>query len=531
MKILTAAQMREIDRITIEELGMPSLTLMENAGLRFVEVLESRFAPIAQQRIAILCGKGNNGGDGLVIARQLWMRHGIHPRVILLADPITLSPDAAVNFRFLTRIGREPWVVRGLEEWITAKQDLLDSTLLIDAILGTGLQQPLEGFTLEVVSDVNSTFAHVPIAAVDIPTGLPSDSGDYFGEAVHATLTVTFTAPKVSQIFPPNRDCAGELVVRSIGTPPELLLERSDFFLNLLEPSDVAPLLEPRMPDAHKGDFGHVLLIAGSRGRTGAAALAGQAALRSGAGLVTVATAQSALPVIAASMPELMTEALPETDTGSISMRAFDHGLLRKLVDGKTLLAIGPGLSQHPDTAALVRRMVQEFAREVHLPMVLDADALNALAGAAELLDGRECVTVITPHPGEMARLAGISTSDVQSRRVETARAMAMGHHIYVVLKGHGTLIAEPGGQVFVATTGNPGMATAGMGDSLTGITAAFLAQFAGRPAAQVIAAAVYLHGLAGDLAAAELGEIPVTAGDIMRFFPQALRRVSPRLA
>ncbi len=527
MKILTAAQMREIDRITIEELGMPSLTLMENAGMRFVEVLESRFAPIGRQRIAILCGKGNNGGDGLVIARQLWMRHGLHPRVILLADPERLSADAAVNYRYLTRIGpqigMDPRIVRNLEEWITAKQDLLDCTLLIDAILGTGLQRSLEGLTLEVVSDVNSTFAHIPIVAVDMPTGLPSDTGDYCGEAVHATLTVTFTAPKVSQIFEPNRHCAGEVVVRSIGTPPELLLERNDFFLNLLEPSDVSPLLERRMPDAHKGDFGHVLLIAGSRGKTGAAALAGQAALRAGAGLVTVATAESALPVIAASMSELMTEALPETDAGSISTRAFDSGLLQKIVDGKTLLAIGPGLSQHPDTVVLVRRIVQE----VQLPLVLDADALNALAGATELLDGRDRVMVITPHPGEMARLAGISTSDVQSRRVETARAMAMGHHIYVVLKGHATLIAEPGGQVFVSTTGNPGMATAGMGDSLTGITAAFLAQFAGRPAAQVISAAVYLHGLAGDLAAAELGEMPVTAGDIMRFFPSALRKVA----
>ena len=238
-------------------------------------------------------------------------------------------------------------------------------------------------------------------------------------------------------------------------------------------------------------------------------------------------TAESALPVIAASMPELMTEALPETDTGSISTRAFDYGLLQKLVDGKTLLAIGPGLSQHPDTVAFVRRIVQESGKDTQLPLVIDADALNALAGATELLDGRERVIVITPHPGEMARLAGVSTSDVQSRRVETARAMAMGHHIYVVLKGHGTLIAEPGGQVFVSATGNPGMATGGMGDSLTGITAAFLAQFAGRPPAQVISAAVYLHGLAGDLAAAELGQIPVTASDIMRFFPQALRRIA----
>ncbi len=523
MKILTAAQMREIDRITIEELGLPSLTLMENAGARFVEALEARFAPLGKQRITLLCGKGNNGGDGFVIARQLWMRHNIVPRIILLADPQQLSPDAAVNYRYLTRIGIEAFVVRNLEEWITAKQDLLDSTLLIDAILGTGLQRPLDGLALEVVSDVNSSFAHVPIVAVDMPSGLPSDSGDYFGEAVRAAVTITFTAPKVSQIFPPNSYSAGELVVQSIGTPPELLLERGDFFLNLLEPADVAPLLGKRLRDAHKGDFGHVLLVAGSRGKTGAAALAGRAALVAGAGLVTVATAESALPLIAASMPELMTEALPETESGAISMRAFDYGLLDKMLEGKTLLAIGPGLSQHPETAAMVKRIVHESK----LPMVIDADGLNALAGATELLDGRERTIVVTPHPGEMGRLTGISSSDVQARRVETARAMAMGHQIYVVLKGHTSLIAEPGGQVFVSNTGNPGMASAGMGDSLTGITAAFLAQFSGRPAAQVISAAVYLHGLAGDLAAAELGELPVTASDIMRFFPAALKKVS----
>jgi len=519
MKILTAAQMREIDRITTEDLGLPSLTLMENAGVRFVEALRSRYAPLEKHRITILCGKGNNGGDGFVIARQLAME-GCAPRVVLLAEPSKLTGDTAVNYRFLTRAGLDPLVVCSMAEWALVKPGLLDSTMIVDAILGTGLARPLEGFYLEIVSDLNGGFPPVPVVAVDMPSGLPSDSGDYFGEAVRASMTVTFTAPKLSQIFAPNASLCGDLVVKQIGTPPHLLLERPDFFLNLLEPSDVTPLLGPRLPESHKGDFGHVLVIAGACGKTGAAVLAGSAALRVGAGLVTVATAESALATVAASMPELMTEALPETDTGSISTRAFDYDKLAGIIHSKTLLAIGPGIGQDPETVELVRRIVREFT----LPMVIDADALNALVGVTELLDGRDRIIVITPHPGEMSRLAGIPTSDVQSRRVETARAMAMAHHIYVVLKGHRTLIAEPGGQVFVSTTGNPGMATAGMGDTLTGIIAAFLGQFSGHPPAQVISAAVYLHGLAGDLAASEVGEMPLVAGDIMRFFPRALR-------
>lgn len=522
MKILTAAQMRELDRITTDDLGLPSLTLMENAGIRFVEVLQSRYGPLGNHRITILCGKGNNGGDGFVIARQLAMAGG-EPRVVLLAEPTELEGDAAANYRAMTNWGIDPYVAASMNEWMLVKPSLLDSTIIVDAIVGTGLTRPLDGFYLEIAGDINAGFPPVPVVAVDMPSGLPSDSGDYFGGAVKAALTVTFTAPKISQVFPPNVSVCGDLVVKQIGTPQRLLNRRPDLFLNLLEACDIAELLGPRLPDTNKGDYGHVLVIAGARGKTGAAALAGQAALRAGAGLVTVATAESALPTVAASMPELMTEALPETDTGAISTRAFDYERLSKLVKSKTLLAMGPGLGQHPETVELVRRIVKEF----ELPMVLDADALNALAATPELLDGRERVIIITPHPGEMARLVGIPTSDVQSRRVETARAFAMAHHIYVVLKGHRTLIAEPGGQVFVSTTGNPGMAAAGMGDSLTGIVAAFLGQFHGRPASQVIAAAVYLHGLAGDLAAKELGQQALTASDLMRHFPQAIREAA----
>lgn len=521
MKIVTAAEMREVDRLTIEELGLSGLLLMENAGVQFLQAMERRFPRLKEERITILCGKGHNGGDGMVVARQLWMR-GNAPRVVLLADPAALRGEPRTHYDILMHIGLEPYVIHDLNEWLAIKPDLLNSTLLVDAILGTGFNAPLEGFYLEIVSDLNASFRQIPIVAVDMPSGLPSDTGDYVGEAVRACLTVTFTAPKVSQVFPPNESYVGELVVAPIGTPSELVERRPGLCLNLVTERDVAPFVAPRLPSAHKGDFGHLLVVAGSRGKTGAAALAGQAALRSGAGLVTVATAESALPTVAATMAELMTEPLAETDTGSISAGAFDYDRFRKIAESKDVLALGPGLSQHPETVGFVRRVVRDFRQ----PMVLDADALNALAGTPEALDGRGRKLVVTPHPGEMARLTGLSTADVQARRVETARALARAHSLYVVLKGRRTLVAEPGGQVYVNPTGNPGMATAGTGDVLTGIIAGFMAQFADRPLESVLSAAVYLHGLAGDLAAAEMGEMPLAAGDLIHAFPRAIRKV-----
>jgi NAD(P)H-hydrate epimerase len=477
---------------------------------------------LGQQRIAILCGKGNNGGDGMVIARQLWMEYRA-PRVVLLADPASLRPEARINYHYLQGIGLEPYVVRDMNEWRAIKPELEDSTLLIDAILGTGLNTALDGFFLEIVSDMNTSLPGVPVVSVDMPSGLPSDTGDYVGESVRASLTITFTAPKVSQVFPPNMINCGDLVVAPIGTPPAIVERRSDFFLNLVEAQELKPLLAPRLREAHKGDFGHVLVAAGGRGKTGAAALTGQAALRSGAGLVTVATAESALASVAAHCAEIMTEPLPETEAGSVSARALEFDRFAGILKGKTVLAMGPGLSTHPDTVDFVRRVVHTFK----LPMVLDADALNAVAGVPELLNGRDRVLVVTPHPGEMARLVGKSTSDVQSRRVETARALARAQNLYVVLKGFRTLVAEPGGQVYVNPTGNPGMASGGMGDVLTGLIAGFLAQFSDRPPEAAICAAVYLHGLAGDLAAAEVGEMPLVAGDVLRMFPAALRKVA----
>ncbi len=523
MKILTAAQMQDIDRLTTERYGVPSLTLMENAGRGVVEFLEQHFSPLHAQKIVILCGRGNNGGDGLVVARLLRER-GLKPRVLLLADPGNLRGDAAVNYERLTE-SAAPELVPDPASWQQGKGGLQDCSLLIDALLGTGLTKPLGGFLLAVVQDFPAVFPHARIVSVDLPTGVLADTGDLIGESVRADASVTFTAPKVAHVFPPACYRVGEWVVKPIGTPPEALESNPDFFLNVLERADLAWLAQPRERDAHKGDFGHVLVLGGSVGKTGAAAMAAKAALRAGAGLATVATAKSALPVIASHSMEVMTEPLPETDAGTVSLNALEGGLLDALVEGKSVLAVGPGLGRHPETMELVRSVVNKY----DLPVVLDADGLNAFAGCIQTLRPDRRVRVLTPHPGEMGRLTDRKTSAIVAHRLEVAREFAKSHGVQLVLKGFRTLTASPEGQVWVNLTGNPGMATGGSGDVLTGIAAALLAQYPERSATEVTAAAVYLHGLAGDIAARELGEASVIAGDILDALPRAYQEIKAR--
>jgi len=521
MKILNSSQMRAVDRVSIEELGIPGLLLMENAGRSVADLIQAKFSAREREHIVVLCGKGNNGGDGFVVARHLKMR-GHAPRVVLLADPQSLKGDARANYDHLLRVGLQPAIVTSAEQWQAVRGAVRAATLLVDAILGTGLGGPVEGFLSGIIRDLNGNFANIPIVAVDIPSGLPSDTGEPLGESLRARCTVTFTAPKWGHIFPPNCERVGELVVTPIGTPPSVYENNPAHFLNLLTPEVLAPLQRKRAGDSHKGDYGHVLVVGGSRGKSGAAALASLAALRAGAGLVTAATATSVLPMVAAASPVLMTEPLAETDAGSISARAFDYGRFAGIVQGKSALAIGPGLSTDPDTVEFVRRAIRECAA---LPVVIDADALNAFAGAAERLQGEGRKLVLTPHPGEMSRLTGLSTQEVQARRVEVAREFAQQHKVCLVLKGYRTLIAEPGGQVYVNPTGNPGMATGGTGDVLTGMIAALLAQFPELPVEQAVPAAVYWHGAAGDVAAEAHGEISLIATDLLEALPQALRQ------
>jgi hydroxyethylthiazole kinase-like uncharacterized protein yjeF len=504
MKVLTAAQMREVDRRTIE-MGVPGIVLMENAGHRVVEFLAETFAPLSAQRVAILCGKGNNGGDGMVVARQLAIR--FRPQalyVVLTADPAELKGDALANYRMLEMCG-----VPVAHEITPAMRS---ATLVIDALLGTGLQGPVTGRMLEWVREVNEGFPLAKVVAIDIPSGLESDSAATAGPAAHADYTVTFTAPKIGQVLAPNCFRVGRLRVAPIGSPAALFEEDSSLFLSLVEAAWFRPLLGPRAPAANKGNFGHVLVVAGSRGKTGAAAMAGVAALRSGAGLVTVASAASAIPVIAAHAPELMTAPLAETAAGSIAVSAQVLELAAK----KNVLALGPGIGTEAETAELVRRVAREFRG----PLVIDADGLNALAGAPFESPGP--LRVLTPHPGEMARLTGQSVEDVQRDRVAAARSFATARNVVLVLKGHRTLIAFPDGRVWINPTGAPALATGGTGDILTGTIAGFLAQFPNQ-ADRAIAAAVYLHGRAGELGAAELGEKCLIATDLLRFYPAAI--------
>jgi NAD(P)H-hydrate epimerase len=516
MKVLTAAQMREVDRRTIER-GIPGLILMENAALRVVEFLAERFAPLGDHRVAVFCGKGNNGGDGLAIARQLHIR-GLAGslQVVLGAEPEELQGDAAANHRMLAAAGGR--VGRQLPPEERAP------TLVIDAVLGTGLTGPATGRARELIGEIDALRLNgARVVAVDLPSGLPSDSGNPAGEHVRADCTVTFTAPKPAHVLPPNCDACGELAVRPIGSPPELYEDDDSLWLSLAENWRFAYLFGSRSRDAHKGDLGHVLILGGSRGKTGAAAMAGLAALRAGAGLVTVASAESAIPVIAGHAMELMTEPLAETETGGISLRAFDYGRLSRLLERKTVLALGPGLGTHPDTVAFARRVWAE----AELPLVVDADGLNALVGMDDWTAPGP--RILTPHPGEMARLTGLSAAEIQADRVAIARDFAMSRKVTLVLKGQRSLVAFPDGRVSVNPSGTPALATGGTGDILTGLLSGLYAQFPGC-AGDAVAAAVWLHGRCGELGEEEWGEQCLIATDLLQYLPEAMEECAEAL-
>jgi ADP-dependent NAD(P)H-hydrate dehydratase / NAD(P)H-hydrate epimerase len=507
MKIVTAAEMREIDRITSERFGVPSLTLMENAGTAVAQFVVSRY-PEAK-RIAVVCGKGNNGGDGFVAARRLH-ELGKEARIVLLSAPSDLRGDAAEMF---TKLPVKP-VIAGSSELLQGEQAAaaLDADLTVDAILGTGFRPPVTGLYAEAIAVLNARSRIV--VAVDLPSGADADAtGEQAGIVVRADAIVTFTAPRPAHVF-----MAGTpTVIAPIGSPQEAVVSSAQ--LNLISPADIATLFGPRPVDSNKGLYGHVLVVGGSVGKAGAAAMAGMAALRVGAGLATVATAKTALPTVAGFHPELMTEGLAETEVGSVSQRA--QSVVAGLVEKKSALAVGPGISRHPETAAFVREVVRNHT----VPMVLDADGLNAFEGCTTELRGNGRVLVLTPHPGEMARLIGGTIADVQKDRLGVAREFAREHEVIVVLKGHRTLVARPDGEVWVNTTGNPGMATGGTGDILTGTMVGLLGQNLKRPFLAVVAA-VHLHGLAGDVACESVGEPSLVATDLLRALPEAFRRV-----
>jgi hydroxyethylthiazole kinase-like uncharacterized protein yjeF len=515
--VLTADEMRRADRLTIEDVGLPGPVLMENAGAAVARVAAERFPRAG--RVVVVCGRGNNGGDGFVVARRLRDRGAV---AILLGARDGVRGDALTHLQACERSGGRIVEVRDAEEWERTRSLADEADLLVDAVLGTGLSSEPSGLAaLAIVTLQARHEAGVPVVAVDLPSGLPSDQGVVDWPTATATVTVTFGAPKPGLVLPPGCHRTGELVVADIGIPSEVLASASPS-LFLLEDGDACGAFPRRRPAAHKGDFGHLLVAAGSMGKTGAAILAARAALRSGTGLVTVATPEPCLPIIAASCAELMTEPLPATPGGGLSEAAL--GRLLELAAERDAVVLGPGLGQDPSTRSLVRALV----RECPVPLVIDADGLNALAPGdgeppLETSLGRAGSCVLTPHPGEMGRLVRRSSGDVQKDRPGTAGRLARATGAVVVLKGERTLVAEPQGRVAVTATGNPGMATGGTGDVLSGVVGSLL----GRHGALLAATAgVVVHGRAGDLVARGRGEEGMTAGDVVEALPAAIESV-----
>jgi ADP-dependent NAD(P)H-hydrate dehydratase / NAD(P)H-hydrate epimerase len=515
MKILTSAEMKDIDRKAIEELGIPGVVLMENAGLRIMRALKTRFPDVSGETVVVVAGKGNNGGDGFVVARHLFSS-GARPEVLLLASKDEVRGDAAVNLAIALKMGIPVTEARSAAEWKKVRVAVFHASVVVDAIFGTGLVKPLDGLYAAAVGDINRSAAFK--LAVDIPSGLSSDTFEVIGPCVKADLTVTLAAPKIAHIFPPAADGVGELVVAPIGIP-SVLFEDPGLRLELVEEATVRPFFLKRKKDTHKGSYGHVLVVAGSLGKSGAAALAGRAALRTGAGLVTVATAAGVLPSVARTMAELMTEPLPETPERTIAASALARAV--ELLRGKNAVLVGPGLTTHPSTA----EFVAGFLPKIKVPVVIDADGLNIVAARPDVLRRLAAPAVLTPHPGEFARLVGRTSEEVLRHRLELVPEFAAKHGLTVVLKGYRTLIAAPDGRVFVNPTGNPGMATGGTGDVLGGMIASELGQE--KDILGAVLSAVYAHGLAGDIAAERLGEKSLVAGDIIRYLPPALKALA----
>jgi hydroxyethylthiazole kinase-like uncharacterized protein yjeF len=547
MKALTAAEMREVDRLTTERFGIPGLRLMEAAGKHVADAILREFAPLFPQRVTVLCGKGNNGGDGLVAARHL-KSAGIEPRVCLFGDPREMRGDAGANLARWREAGNAILAIESESAWEGAWPAVADSQVIVDALLGTGLRRAATGLIAQAIEDINRLSASATAArpafilAVDTPSGLPSDGERAEGPVLRAHRTVTFTAPKVSQLISRDADAVGALDVCAIGSPDALVEEVGQGTLRWAGPEEFAGLPLVRSVKSHKGTFGHVLLVAGSLGKSGAAILSGRAALRGGAGLVTIATPDVVLPVVAAAYPEYMTEPLVSTNAGTASMGnilerpVIPHSAadipgsmkaikfrFERIQEGKTVLAVGPGLGVHAETQDFIRAVV----RHTYCPVVLDADGLNAFAGRAdELSDRKSKFLALTPHPGEMARLLGTTSAVVQADRVAMALDAARRWNAHVVLKGYHSIVVSPDGRIFVATAGNAGLGKGGTGDVLTGLLAALIAQFGADDGPCVLSLGVYLHGRAAEIASRGTDLSGLLASEVADAVPQARRKL-----
>ena len=518
MKVVTAAEMRQIDQDTIEGIGIPGIVLMETAGSAIVRAIEQHYTTC--QRIGIFAGKGNNGGDGIVIARQL-AHAGRDVHLFLVSPQESFTGEAQINLQIANNLGlriEEIPTGTGFYGTRTVPTTLVSCELLVDAILGTGLRGPVRDPIAPIINALNRL--PTPVLSVDLPSGLDADTGHPLGPCVQADRTVTIGLPKRGLLMHPGAELAGKLEVVDIGFP-EQVVNAQNIKVNWTSATQAAQWMPPRPLSSHKGSYGRVLVVAGSTGMTGAAALASEAALRTGAGLVTLAIPKHLNPIVEGLLPEVMTLPLPETDTGSLAVSATST-ILEFAEKTKSILAIGPGLSQHAETVSLVHQLIRENQEQgLNLRMVIDADGLNALSQVRETVSFLDTEAVLTPHPGEMARLTKTPILTLEADRIGTAQQFASEHGLTLVFKGAPTVTSDPKGNLWVNSTGNPGMATGGMGDVLTGIIAGLMAQ--GISSESAAALGVYLHGLAGDLVVERSGMHGLIASDVLKAIPEAL--------
>ena len=506
MKICTPRQMQEIDRKAIAEQGIAGLELMETAGRLTYEMILDYYGPAENNRVTVVAGKGNNGGDGFVVARYL-KQDGAHVEIFLIGTKDELKGDAAVNFKKAKKL-RIP-----IHE-ITEPENFYihdDSWLIIDAIFGTGFSGVLKPPYDQIISKINQS--GIPVVAVDTPSGLNGETGKVTEPCVKADLTVTFGLPKIGQVLYPGKAYCGFLEIVDIGFPSGL---DDDIHTYLVTDEEAAKLLPARKPDAHKGDYGKLFVLAGSTGLTGAAAMTSLAALRCGTGLVMLGCPASLNPILEVKLTEVMTKPLPDVKKkGCLALRGM--GEIRKLIDWADAIALGPGIGTHHETAELVQRLVKQIEK----PMIIDADGLNNLSKDTGCLKEHKRPLVVSPHPGEFARLTGISIDEINEKRIELASYHARECAVTIILKGAPSIIACRSGNVYINYSGNEGMATAGSGDVLTGLVGGFLAQ--GMSATDSAVLAAYVHGAAGDIAADAYGSRGMIAGDILQFVPEAL--------
>ncbi len=508
MLLVTAEQMRALDQKTIEGLGIPGLILMENAGRGVAQAILKHMPDEASRGIIVLAGPGNNGGDGFVAARHLYQK-GIRIRIFLLAPGERFHGDARTNLEIIKSLGLPIDEILNEDQAKACEKSLRNCGLIVDAIFGTGLKRDVEGRFAAII-DI-AKHSERPIVAVDIPSGLCADTGKPLGTCIRADLTVTMALPKTGHVTISGARHTGNLEVVDIGIP-SFIVEQADIQAELMDEDIAGNILRPRPEWGHKGTFGHLLILSGSRGRTGAGALVAHGALRAGAGLVTLACPQSCQEIMATKLTEAMTEGLDETDAGTVSINARER--IERLVQGKNAMALGPGTGLDPETMQLMRHLI----KSVPLPMVVDADGLTAIGRDHSLVNSSKGQRILTPHPGEMSRLTGRSVQDIQSDRVEAARSLAKAARAWIVLKGAGTVIAAPDGRVSICTAGNPGMGAGGMGDVLTGIMAGMLAQ--GYEPWDAARAAVYAHARAADQVSRLNGPWGFTATEVADRLP-----------